>query len=327
MIKLLPLMLKIDQREVEFARRGFTCVKPLARERLEHVGRMFLQGYHAALDESDQQALAATFDQIDSEYRGFAYEGAAMALALLDGITPGGKWKRFSRLVAGLGKRHVYMLHVGAGWACARLPWLRLRIESVIHKLHPLLGWLSVDGYGFHEGYFHWRTGPQHKISWLSQKACHVFYQGLGRSLWFIAGADSSAIVGRISQFPRQFHNDAWSGVGLGCAYAGGMDHAELEGLRWRAGPYRAALAQGAAFAAGARQLAGNPTGHTELACTTLCGMSAERAATLCDQAREEAGDLDSDSYQRWRELLQEHFSAASRSNPNQENALVRNTR
>jgi enediyne biosynthesis protein E3 len=312
MIRPLPLLLKIDQREVMFTRRGFSCVKPQARERLERIGRVFLHGYHSALEQSDQEALVAQFDQINAEHRGFAYEGAAMALTLLDGMTPGGKWKRLSRFVAGPAKRHIYMLYVGAGWACARLPWLRLRVESVIRKFHPVLGWLTLDGYGFHEGYFHWQAGPHHKIFRLSQDARHVFYQGLGRSLWFIAGADVRAIVRTIATFPGEFHNDAWSGVGLGCGYAGGVDRAELVELRRHAGTHRAALAQGAAFAAGARRLAENPAAHTELVCAVFCGVSAERAAALCDQTCEQTTGLSSCPYQKWRELLQKTFSLES---------------
>ena len=302
-------LLHIDQREVEFARRGFTCLRPATRERLENAGKVFLQGYHAALERRNQEELAARLDQIKTEDQGFAYEGAAMGLMLLDGISPWKNWKRFSAFVAGPGRRHIYMLHVGAGWACARLPWLRRRIESIIRKFHPVLGWLAIDGYGFHEGYFHWHTALRPKLANLSNNARHVFYQGLGRSLWFINGAEPRAIARTISTFAPQFHPDAWSGVGLGCAYAGGVNRAELEELRRQAGCNCAALAQGAAFAAGARQLADNPAPQTELACNALCGVSAEQAAALCDQALPQTASHDSCSYQQWRALLQRSLS------------------
>jgi len=305
-------LLQIDQREVGFARRGFTCSRPAIRERLENAGKVFLQGYHAALQQRNQDELAARLNQIEAEHQGFAYEGAAMALTLLDGISPWKKWKRFSRFVAGPGKRHVYMVHVGAGWACARLPWLRRQIESVIYNFHTVLGWLAIDGYGFHEGYFHWRTPLQPKVSKLSDNAGHVFYQGLGRSLWFIDGAEPRAIARTISTFAPQFHSDAWSGVGLGCAYAGGLNRPELEELRRHAAPHGAALAQGAAFAAGARRLAGNPAHQTELACRVLCGMSAEQAADLCEQTLKQTASPDLCSYQEWRALLQRTLSLVS---------------
>src|SRR5579872_40273 len=311
-LKLLHPLLKIDPREVEFARRGFTCSRPAIRERLEDVGRVFLQGYHAALEQGDQEHLAARLNHVGAGHEGFAYEGAAMALVLLDGMNPWKQWLRFSSFVAGPGRRHIYMLYVGAGWACARLPWLRARIESVICKLDPVLGWLVIDGYGFHEGYFHWRARLQPRISRLSAGARHVFYQGLGRSLWFVTGADSSSITRTISAFAPQFHADAWSGVGLGCAYAGGMNRDELEELRGYAASHSTALAQGAAFAAKARQQAENPTLHTELACEVLCGMSTEQAAALCDQSFEQTASLHPDAYQRWRGLLQKELALSN---------------
>lgn len=310
MLRLFHSFLKIDPREVEFARRGFVCSRPAIRERLEHVGRIFLRGYHAALGYRDQKQLAACLDQTAIEYRGFAYEGAAMALALQDGIDPWNQSKRFANFVAGPGRRHIYMLHVGAGWAMARLPWLRGRIESIVGKFHPVFGWLAVDGYGFHEGYFHWHTALQSKLSKLSENARHIFYQGLGRSLWFVNGADVSLLTRTISTFALQFHADAWSGLGLGCGYAGGITRAELEELHRAAGPYRAAVAQGAAFAAKARQLAGNPASHTELACKVLCGISTEEASALCDSTFEQATQLRPNPYQKWRELLQNRLQA-----------------
>ena len=106
---------------MEFARRGFTCSNPDIQNRLENIGRVFLQGYSAALQErKDQSALADSLNQIMPEHRGFAYEGAAMALALLDGI--GLRRNAFLQFAAGAGKQHIFMLHVGAGWAYARTP-------------------------------------------------------------------------------------------------------------------------------------------------------------------------------------------------------------
>lgn len=301
---LLHRLLRIDSRETLFERRGFICSKPGVRARLQYVGWTFLQGYHAALEEKDQEALAQRLHEFEAEFQGFAFEGAAMALALLDGLHPWNK-ERFSRFAAGPGKQQIYMLHVGAGWAAARVPWLRLRIESAIRKLHPILCWLVIDGYGFHEGYFHWQTDLQRKISRLSDQARHIFYQGLGRSVWFVNGADVRLIAQTIATFAPQFRGDAWSGIGLACAYTGGMTRSELEELRWRAGSYGPALAQGAAFAAKARGFGDIPASHTEMACTILCGTSAEAASAMCDETLRQLDPLHPCPYQQWGTMLQ----------------------
>lgn len=309
MLRLLYPLLRIDPGETQFQRRGFVSSKPAFRERMEHVGTIFLQGYHGALRGSDQQELVQRLSEVESEHQGFAYEGAGMALALLDGLSLRKK-QRFAQFVAGPGKRHIYMLHIGAGWALARLPWLRRRIDAQLSRFHPILCWLVVDGYGFHEGYFHWQTPLQPKVARLSPDARHVFYQGMGRSLWFVNGADPQMIAQTIATFAPQFHGDAWSGVGLACAYAGGMNRAELDELRWRAASNVPALAQGAAFAAKARKLAGNPASHTDLACAVLCGMDARAAASLCDQTLQQLSALHPCPYQQWRELMQKNLPA-----------------
>src|SRR5882762_2527868 len=122
MIPVLNKFLRINGREVTVARRGFSSAKPQVRDRLEHVGIIFLVGYHAALQENELEALIVSLERVELEHRGFAYEGAAMALALRDAVTLGSN--RLTEFMEGAAKRHIYMLHVGAGWACARLPWL-----------------------------------------------------------------------------------------------------------------------------------------------------------------------------------------------------------
>jgi len=317
MLSPLQKLLKIDTQEVEFSRRGFTCTSLEIQYRLENIGRVFLQGYHTALQYRDQRALAERLNQSEPERCGFAYEGAAMALALQDQIFL--RHNSLLRFMEGAGRQHIFMLHVGAGWAYARLGWLRRRMEAAIKKFHPVLRWLVLDGYGFHEGYFHWneRAGSEVRAprifrARLSEDARHVFFQGLGRSLWFIKGASVPEISATIGRFHPTYHGDAWSGAGLACAYAGGLTEDAIVQLRQEAGIHGAALAQGAAFAAKARHLAGNPAKHTEIVCGILCGMSTEQAAALCDETFSKINLYHSCPYQHWRKLLQEAlFSSA----------------
>ena len=302
MLPIFARLLRIDPREVEVDRRGFFCPNPVVRSRLEHVGRIFLEGYHKGLAAPNASVLREQLEQMENEYRGFAYEGAAMALTLRDALIPGSR--RLSQFMSRDGKDHIYMLHVGAGWACARVPWLRRRMDRFMANFHPVLRWLIIDGFGFHEGYFHHQTAIQ-SAARFSEESLHVFYQGLGRSLWFVHGCDVERIAVAINRYHPAFHADAWSGVGLACGYAGGATTFEIELATLIAGQHRPALAQGAAFAAKARLLAGNPARHTELTCEILCRMSAENAAALCDEALTMVSTTDPNPYQQWRRLLQ----------------------
>jgi hypothetical protein len=144
------LIFGISPEETTFARRGFQGAGGL-RDRFEEIGRTFVRGYHAALEASHRASvLAPQLDREPNEFRGFAYEGAAMGLALLDRVTPWNR-TRWANFLAGPGEPHSYMLHVGLGWVFARVPF---GFQRVFNSLEPLLRWLAIDGYGFHEGFF-----------------------------------------------------------------------------------------------------------------------------------------------------------------------------
>lgn len=299
-------LLAIPPHETSFATRGFRCDEAEIRERLEGIAQTFVRGYHAAL-ESGLPELAGRLDAEPIAARGWAYEGAAMALTLLDALTFR-RGRRLRALLAGPGDAHTYIVHVGAGWALARLP---LSVPALLARLDPLLGWLALDGYGFHQGFFHAgeavaRQAVPAKVKGYARRA---FDQGLGRSLWFVEGAHPGRIAETIGRYPEARRPDLWSGVGLACAYAGGRGRAEIEALRRAAAPWTPELAQGAVFAAAARLRAGNPTLDAELACQVLCGLGQEKAAAISDEA---GTGLPADgpvpAFEVWRRRIQESF-------------------
>lgn len=278
-------MLQIPPEEALVSRRGFHVKDQAVEARLDTVGRTFLHGYHLALRDEGDEALARDLRaSVEPELQGFAFEGAGMSLVLMDRLSPR-KRGRFESFWRSEGSPHHFILHIGAGWALARLPWLRWRAEAFLGGLDPLLRGLVADGYGFHQGYFHWQRfiKAQRRPRSLSAQSLHAFDQGVGRSLWFVEGASMSRVPAAIASFPEARRADLWSGVGLACAYAGGRSESAMQLLRASAGPYSAQLAQGAVFAAAGRQRGGNPAVHTDLACRVLCGCSAAEAADIMD--------------------------------------------
>jgi enediyne biosynthesis protein E3 len=295
--------------------RGFHVKSAAAVERLETVGRSFLTGYGAAAATGRPRDVEADLAALPAMYRGFAYEGAGMGMAVLDGL-PVGHTHHVRDLLTGPGDPHVYMVYVGVGWAMARLPRFRW---STLFAPDPLLRWLVLDGYGFHQAYFRTRRYVHEhfraeRFGWPVDGppgyADRVIDQGIGRAVWFVGGTDPDRVTTLLDAFPESRRADLYSGTGLAATYAGGVDRRELERLVALAGPYRTQLAQGAAFAAAARLRAGLVVPHNELATEVLCGTDVATAAAVTDQARDGLTDGAVPAYATWRERIAEAFTA-----------------
>jgi enediyne biosynthesis protein E3 len=309
-------LLRVNSREVRFDVRGFPCQHQHKRVHLEHVGGAFLDGYHAALDHESVESCVARLNNVGIGMRGFAVEGASMAIWLLDSLINRRhrKWDQFYERVC---VRQPYIAHVGVGWALAKLPWTKRHPERYLDRFDSTLKWLVIDGYGFHEGYFRTRRWVEETEvpKWLSTYGRRVFDQGLGRSLWFVCGADPSQIVMSINRFAEERHRDLWSGVGLACSYAGGCTPQEISSLMTYADGYCGHFQQGVAFGCEARARAGSLTENSEVVCALVCGRSASEVARLTREtqiaAKESTGPVE--LYELWRERLRAALTICER--------------
>ncbi|SFT36009.1 Protein of unknown function [Actinopolyspora lacussalsi subsp. righensis] len=299
--------------------RGFHKKDPDSCELLETVGKEFLSGYGDAVEVNSTAELKKRLEEVPEQFRGFAYEGAAMGYTVLDGLPVGGR-RHLAEFLAGVGERHVYTAYVGIGWAMARLPRFRWpRVDT----FDPLLRWLVLDGYGFHQAYFHTRRYVYEqfrndKLFWPARGTGsyqnRAVDQGIGRAMWFVGGTDAERVATMIEKFPVSRRSDLYGGAGLAAAYAGGASEEELRRFRERAGEHRAQVAQGAAFAAEARLHGGVMVPDTELAVEVLCGTTTERAASLTREVRPGRSDVgDSPAYEIWRRRIADEFVSLGR--------------
>lgn len=262
-----------------FRQPGFS---PQAWEKFEPVGVTLMEGFRLALDIQDLSKLAERLNHAPTMWRGIAYEGAGMGLATLDAL--GRERRRVVAFGAGAGQAHLYPFYVGVGLAYARL---RIRPETRLVGLDPLLGWVTADGYGFHEAFFRRRryvdlAQPAHRLTSYGQR---MFDQGVGRALWFSLGADPDLVARHVAVFAPQRRGDVWAGVGLAAAYGGGAGTAALERLCERATGHLRGIGRGAAIAAWGREHADNAASHTELACQQLIGLTSVAAAQVVSEA------------------------------------------
>lgn len=259
----------MSRQALTYARRDFHEKNATSRQRLEAIGFAFLDGYHATLELDDVAAIALELEKIDVELQGFAFEGAAMGLALMD-LIAGERRDRWAALRNSPdGARHMVMIHVGAGGALARV---QQRPEWFLQQMVPALRIASMNGVGFFEGIFRRRRAIelQRMPRGLSPEEQVSFDQGLGRSLWFINGADVDRVAAALAAFPEHRQGGMWEGVGLGCAYAGGVERGELERLEGLAGAHFPLLVNGVMAAGYTRMGAGNAAPHTNLAVEVL---------------------------------------------------------
>ncbi|GLF93021.1 DUF1702 family protein [Streptomyces yaizuensis] len=279
-----------------------------AAERLSRVVFTVTECCETTLLNRREAVLLRKLDAYPRELRGFAYEGAGVALAALDHLAP---WRqRTRRFVAGPAGRYVFAVYLGAGMGLARLgrdpePFRR-RLRD------PVFDWAVLDGYGFHEGFFAHRRHVQERATprYLSGYGLSAFDHGLGRSIWFATGADVKRVVATIEAFPAPRRGDLWAGIGLACGYTGGVDEPTVRALRARAEGHRDRLAEGVVVAARARHQVGNTAEHNEIACRVVCGIDSRAAA---DIAAEALADLPTDdiepAYEIWRRRLRRRFA------------------
>ncbi|MEA2474500.1 MAG: enediyne biosynthesis protein [Thermoleophilaceae bacterium] len=274
----------IDDSEAEFEKHGFTAVDDAAREQLEEVGRWFARGFRAAMAETDAEKLGPHLRKVEPEFRGFAFEGAAVAFTVLDTLVPTAS--RLRNLLHGPGVPHAWLIPVGYGWARTQLKRMPKRPPGLFD---PLSAWLAIDGAGFHDGFYNSEKYLDEATpkGGLNAAAAPVYDQGLGRALWFYRGGDPERIATTIAGFPRSRRGDLWGGMASAATYAGGVGEDVLAALRDRAGEHEPDVAVGCVLAAKTRLLGGDVVPHTEVACSTLYGGSVAEAGRLVDAGQE----------------------------------------
>lgn len=262
-----------------FERDGFS---PLAWTRFHDVAETLVHGYHAALADPSPALLESELSRAPAELRGIAYEGAGMGLAALDLVTPRADY--VAGFAAGPAINYLYPFYVGVGLAYARL---RRSPQNHLATSDPVLGWVAVDGYGFHEAFF--RRRPHPPIVELPQSLTRygreLFDQGVGRALWFSLGGDAELVMFHLRGFDDQRQSALWGGVGLAASYCGGHPD-QLRTLAAGGRDFKPQLAVGSAIAAWGRDVADGHAPHTDTACQIFAGMPAVTAAAIAEQAR-----------------------------------------
>ena len=196
-------------------------VHPKIYEQVSDARTAFLQGFHKALRASPEMLPQLLRDE-PFQRRGFALEGAAMALALIDEVSPTPQ-RLLEALLNDRSTGEQTLSAIGVGWASARLgkplDWLPM-------ALNPRYMPAVADGYGFHQGFFHPHRFTNRGFP-IGKGELRTSYDiGLGRALWFIHIGNVEPIVQTIDRFTADRRKQLWHGAGTACAFTGNTAYA-----------------------------------------------------------------------------------------------------
>lgn len=199
-------------------------VHPKIYERVSAARAYFMCGFSEAL-KVPPEALAKLLRDTPFQGRGFAIEGMAMALTLMDEVSPV-PHSRLCVLFDGRSAEEQTLVAIGVGWASARLgkplDWSPTVLGS--HYMSAV-----ADGYGFHQGVFHPQRFTGRGFPMDTGELSTFYDMGLGRALWFVHIGRVEPIVHALDRFLPDRRKQLWRGVGTACAFTNSTKYAAAQ--------------------------------------------------------------------------------------------------
>ncbi|WP_170215950.1 DUF1702 family protein [Asanoa ferruginea] len=263
---------RLTTRDPQFLRRvttDFPFADEAAAQRTVDIATTFLVGYNLIAGGADAPAARDRATEVPRFFRPFYFEGAAMGFGPF-ALRTGGGLGGFEDFARALSPATVYQNYVGFGWWLGTFYRGRAgRVARVVAELDPRYGLLCYEGIGFRQGFMSGgrRTRPT-DIRRGDVPATHVWYQGYGRSLWFVHMGDTAAAARSALRVPEPYVGDCISGLGTGVAFSW-LDRAADYARFYQAVPerFRAEFDQGLSFGWEARQLADRELFDASLRC------------------------------------------------------------
>lgn len=270
-----------------------------AAQKMEFIREVFQAAKSFCSMERDLQKIVAFCNNAQPEFTSIAYEAASMQIGLRD-FAENNSLKNWKQFADDLAKPHAAQIYAGLGWAVAQEV---LELEQIIEGFPPLLRYRVADGCGYYDGTFRNRQTVRMKAvpTYIPEKALPAYYQGLGRSLWYIAKGDAAKTNELLLGFPAMHHAAMWRGVGIAVTYVGGCDEATLHELKSFSGNFLPQLKCGVVLAARSRVKAGSITEDTELCSRIICNCSADEATQL-------TVEKECDDYFQWLNSIEKAF-------------------
>jgi enediyne biosynthesis protein E3 len=200
---------------------GFHFADQAAAQRTTDIASTFLAGYNILAAGGTPSQVRSEAANVPRYFLPFYYEGAAMGFGPFCWNTGCG-YGAFESFADGLSPATLYQNYVGFGWwlgtICHRRP---RRIARIVSGLDFRFRQLCYEGMGFRSGFL--SAGRQRTPTDIQRgdvPAARMWYQGYGRSLWFVYMGDITAAVQAATAVKSSHVNDCVSGLGLGVAFS-----------------------------------------------------------------------------------------------------------
>ncbi|MBL4653347.1 MAG: DUF1702 family protein [Flavobacteriales bacterium] len=222
--------------------------------------------------EKNYDELILRLEETNSEFISLAYEAASYKIAV--GCI-NGQFFRWSDFLNNYAEKHSVQVHIGLGWAVARVGGTLSEISNFIEERNIRY---VADGCGFFYGTF--KKGIA-----LDKKEQHstigeygsFFDEGLGRSLWYSTEGNLPEISNIISSFSENRQPDIWRGIGIAFTYAGGFDEETIDSLKRYSDKFIDQVETGVSSVVKTRLTAGTVSEYTKLVYRELCDSSVEK--------------------------------------------------
>ncbi len=269
----------------------------IAAQKMEQVREVFQAAKSFCSMERNLQKIIAFCENAQPEFTSIAYEAASMQIGLRD-FDENNSLKSWKHFADDLAKPHAAQVYAGLGWAVAQQT---LPLETIIETLPELLKYRVADGCGYYDGTFRNRQTVRNKQLpiYISGKNLQPYFQGVGRSLWYISKADVAKTNELLLSFDEKYNADMWRGVGIAVAYVGGCDEATWTELKNYAHNYLPQFTCGIALGVRSRVMAKIITDEAELCAVFFFRRSAQQVTQRTIDA--ECGD-----YFRWLKEIEE---------------------
>ncbi|MBU6454099.1 MAG: DUF1702 family protein [Cyanobacteria bacterium REEB67] len=268
---------------------------------------LFMDAYVAA-SETDMSNLVRQLNVEDEIERRILIEAAFASVATQDLIKPG-EQSRIDILRASLPDSPV-LVYQGLGGAFATTD---LESSTLWTLKQNFFGWMALDCFGFHKGYFEWATTIDRMAvpANLDTMARYAFDCGVGRALWLIADGEPRVVKELVSRFAPDRRAALWSGIGLYTGFVGARDHNDLKKLRKLAGADLCHLQEGIGLAAFILNDAKQTLAHTKGASEIICGATLTDVLQLAsDQlALNSTGDITAENFYNWKRNMNRFYS------------------